>query len=142
MCPIAIAVERVLERKQLAHLVRRSLKLAITDALGGDLTDENCRLLTGFPANEVVQILKAATPDDVNIEDLLEKKCEQRGLQNPACVIHKDHIKAVRSGVHHYGYAIDATRRCTPRVCSTRHSVDIAGLAMAPRAGPGAWLEP
>ena len=129
-------------KKQLAHLVRRSLKLAITDALGGDLTDENCRLLTGFPANEVVQILKAATPDDVNIEDLLEKKCEQRGLQNPACVIHKDHIKAVRSGVHHYGYAIDATRRCTPRVCSTRHSVDIAGLAMAPRAGPGAWLEP
>mmetsp|Transcript_23685 Transcript_23685/g.61866 ORF Transcript_23685/g.61866 Transcript_23685/m.61866 type:complete len:413 (+) Transcript_23685:311-1549(+) len=85
---------------QLAHLVRRSLRLAITDALGGDLTDKNCRLLTGFPANEVVQILKAAIPDDVNIEDLLEKKCEQRGFKYPACVIHKDHIKAVSQWLH------------------------------------------
>ena len=107
---------------QLAHLVRRSLNLAITDALGGDLTDENCRLLTGFPANEVVQILKAAIPDDVDIVELLKKKCEQRGMRYPACVIHKDHIKAVRPGVHHYGYVIDATRRCTQRVCSTRYS--------------------
>ena len=109
-------------KKQLAHLVRRCLNLAITDALGGDLTDENCRLLTGFPAGEVQRILQASIPDDVNIEELLKKKCEQRGLPYPACVIHKDHIKAVRPGVHHYGYTIDATRRCTPRVCSTRHS--------------------
>ena len=109
-------------KKQLADLVRRTLDLALTDGLGGELTDENCRLLTGFPADEVQQILKAAIPDNVNIEELLEKKCEQDGLRYPACVIHKDHIKAVRTGVHHYGYAIDATRRCTPRVCSTRHS--------------------
>ena len=109
-------------KKQLAQIVRRSLNLAVTDALGGDLSDENCRLLTGFTADAVQQILQAAIPDDVNIEELLEKKCEQRGLRYPACVIHKDHIKAVRSGVYHYGYAIDATRRCTPRVYSTRHS--------------------
>ena len=109
-------------KRQLAQLVRRTLDLALTDALGGDLTDENCRLLTGFPADEVQQILQAAIPDDVDIVELLEKKCEQRGLRYPACVIHKDHIKAVRSGVHHYGYAIDATRRCTQRVCSTRYS--------------------
>ena len=46
----------------------------------------------------------------------------QRQFRHPVCVIHKDHIKAVRPGVHHYGYAIDATRRCTQRVCSTRYS--------------------
>jgi len=109
-------------KKQLAQVVRRSLNLAITDALGGDLTDENCRLLTGFPAGEVQQILQASIPDDVNIEELLEKKCMQRQFRHPVCVIHKDHIKAVRPGVHHCGYAIDATRRCTPRVYSTRHS--------------------
>jgi len=109
-------------KRQLAQLIRRSLNLALTDGLGGDLTDENAILLTGFTAADVQQILQAAIPDDVNIEELLKKKCEQRGLRYPACVIHKDHIKAVRSGVHHYGYAIDATRRCTPRVCSTRHS--------------------
>ena len=109
-------------KKQLAQVVRRSLNLAVTDALGGDLSDENAKLLTGFPANEVQQILKAAIPDNVDIDELLEKKCEQDGLPYPSCVIHKDHIKAVRSGVHHYGYAIDATRRCTQRVCSTRHS--------------------
>ena len=109
-------------KKQLAHLVRRCLNLALSDGLGGELTDENCRLLTGFPASEVVQILKAAIPDDVNIDKLLEKKCMQREFRHPVCVIHKDHIKPVRSGVHHYGYAIDATRRCTQRVCSTRHS--------------------
>ena len=109
-------------KRQLAQLVRRSLNLALTDALGGDLTDENCRLLTGFPAGEVQQILQASIPDDVNIEELLEKKCMQRQFRHPVCVIHKDHIKAVRPGVHHCGYAIDATRRCTPRVYSTRHS--------------------
>ena len=116
-------------KRQLAQLVRRSLNLALTDGLGGELTDENCRLLTGFPANEVVQILEAAIPDDVDITELLKKKCEQRGLPYPACVIHKDHIKAVRPGVYHYGYAIDATRRCTPRVCSTRHSVHVPQVA-------------
>ncbi len=107
---------------QLAQIVRRSLNLALTEGLGGELSDENAKLLTGFPANEVQQILKAAIPDNVDIDELLKKKCEQDGLPYPSCVIHKDHIKAVRSGVHHYGYAIDATRRCTQRVCSTRHS--------------------
>jgi len=82
-------------KKQLADLVRRTLDLALTDGLGGELTDENCRLLTGFPADEVQQILKAAIPDNVNIEELLEKKCMQRNFRYPACVIHKDHIKAV-----------------------------------------------
>ena len=119
-------------KRQLAQIVRRSLDLALTDGLGGELTDENAILLTGFTAADVQQIMKATIPDDVNIDDLLEKKCEQQGLRYPACVIHKDHIKAVRTGVHHYGYAIDATRRCTPRVCSTRHSVDIAGRSVAP----------
>ena len=63
LCPIAIAVE---SRKETAS---RCLKLAITDALGGDLTDENCRLLTGFTR----MMVGAATPDDVNIEDLLAR---------------------------------------------------------------------